>query len=65
MRILIMALIAAWLAGCSARGSYESIQSSKRYDCAKLPASQYDACMEQANRSYDEYQRERQQVIKP
>jgi hypothetical protein len=48
------------LVGCSSRGVYEGIQTSNRNECAMLPQSQYDECMERASVSYDDYQRERE-----
>ncbi len=56
--ILLFAFI-----GCSNRGAYEGIQASNRFECSKLPPSQYEDCMEQANKSYDEYEQERKEVI--
>lgn len=47
------------VAGCTNRGAYEGIQASKRFECSELPPSQYEDCMREANRSYDEYQRQR------
>lgn len=48
-----------FIAGCTNRGAYEGIQASKRFECSKLPPSQYEECMREANRSFDEYQRQR------
>ena len=53
-----------FLAGCSNRGVYEGIQVSNRNECFKLPPSpQYDECMENANISYDEYERKRKEAL--
>ena len=51
-------------AGCSAKGSYESVQYTNRMDCAKLPQPQYEECMQNNNMDYEEYKREREKVIK-
>lgn len=57
--VIVMLLITA---GCSSRGAYEGFQSSKRFECSKLPpSSQYDECMHNANKSYDQYERERKE----
>ena len=50
------------VAGCTNRGAYEGIQASKRFECSELPPSQYEDCMREANRSYDEYQRQRSEA---
>jgi hypothetical protein len=51
------------LSSCSNRGVYEGIQASNRNECSKLPPSQYDECMEKANKSFTEYERERKEAI--
>ena len=58
---LIMKLIAVLLAvfvitGCSYRGVYEGIQTSKQQECANLPPTQYEECMEGADLSYEDYE---------
>lgn len=58
--ILISLII---LVGCSNRGAYEGIQAGNRFECSKLPPSQYDECMKNANKSYEEYERERKEAI--
>lgn len=60
MKICISMLAALMLVGCTSRGVYEGIQTGKRTECAMLPQSQYDECMERASISYDEYERERE-----
>lgn len=56
-------LILLLLAGCSSKGTYEGIQADNRIECSKLPPSQYDECIERANKSYEEYEYERKQTI--
>ena len=56
-------LILLLLAGCSSKGTYEGIQAGNRIECSKLPPSQYDECIERANKSYEEYEYERKQTI--
>jgi len=58
--LVVMLLLAS---GCSNRAIYEGIQAGNRNDCARLPPSQYDACMENASKTYDEYRREREEVM--
>ena len=57
---MIILLLVFLMVGCSYRGAYESLQVSRRYECTKLPPSQYQACIERASMTYDEYERERQ-----
>ena len=64
MKVKLLILIFLFIAGCSYRGAYEAIQVSNRFECSKLPpSSQYDECMKNANKSYDEYERERKEAI--
>jgi len=47
------------LGGCSSRDWYYGFQAQQRKACLEVPSAEYAACMEQANRSYESYQRER------
>jgi len=49
--------------GCSHRAGYDGIQSSKRYECFQLPPAQQDACLERASKPYEDYERERREVL--
>lgn len=63
MRLITVCLVFLVLAGCSNRGIYEGIQAGNRNECLRLPPSQYDDCMERASKSYDEYDRERKEIV--
>jgi len=63
MKLKLIFLIFFILAGCSGRVAYEGIQASNRSECSTLPPSQYDECMNNTNKSYDEYERERKEAI--
>ncbi|HHJ21229.1 MAG TPA: hypothetical protein ENJ84_15600 [Gammaproteobacteria bacterium] len=52
--------VIALLTGCSNKAIYENIQLNNRNDCIKLPQSQYEDCVRSANKSYEEYEQERQ-----
>ncbi len=62
MKAKLVIVIFLIIAGCSSRGHYEGFQVSNRFECSKLPPSQYDECMNIANKSYDEYERERKEA---
>jgi len=64
MKILIYFYIAVLLTGCSARTAFESIQAGNRYQCSKLPPTQYDDCIASTEKSYDEYDLERKESQK-
>ncbi|WP_235937536.1 hypothetical protein [Marinobacter caseinilyticus] len=64
MKAIGMLMVLLSVGGCSHRAVYENIQINNRNDCSKRPPSEYAACMERASKSYDEYERERQEIIK-
>ena len=63
MKVIHIFLIFLIVAGCSSRGAYEGIQAGNRNRCTELPPSQYDECINDANKPYYEYERERKEVI--
>jgi len=63
MKAITLFLVILLLSACSNRGVYEGIQTGKRNDCLRLPSPQYEECMKDANKSYDEYERERKEAI--
>lgn len=48
--------------GCSNKQIYEGVQASNRHECMQRPQSQQADCFAQAGKSYDEYQREREEL---
>ena len=62
MEKIFLCSILLMLAGCTNKGVYEGIQTSNRVECGKLPLSQYDECIENANKSYSEYEQERKKI---
>lgn len=61
-KFLIMAAILS-IAGCSNKAVYDNIQINNRTECNKAPPAQYEECMERANKSYEEYEREREVIV--
>lgn len=64
MKVIPLLLVLLILTGCSNRSIYENIQANNRMECSKLPPSQYDECVENANKSFDEYEREREEILR-
>ena len=56
--ILLCTLAALSTAGCSERQMYEAMQKRGRVECQTLPDSQYEDCIKDYQRSYDEYKRD-------
>jgi len=58
----LLALSVGWLLtgllACSANQAYSSFQAAQRTSCYSVPPENYDACMQEANKSYEEYEQE-------
>jgi hypothetical protein len=64
IKILFTTLVLTSIFGCSSKELYESIQP--KYDeneCRNLPPHQYDKCIKTEEKSYKEYQKEREDII--
>ena len=61
----ISMLISCSLSACSNQQIYTAIQENRKTECMKLPASEYDECMEGYTKSYAEYEKERQKFYNP
>ena len=42
---------------------YDIVQTSQRMKCQNLPPSEYDACIEKTSATYDQYEKDREEVI--
>lgn len=51
------------LSACSNRQLYHSAQTSRLNECNNLIGYQRDKCLEQSSKSYEQYQREREEVL--
>ncbi|WP_242634364.1 hypothetical protein [Marinobacter salicampi] len=51
------------LAGCSSKAVYDNVQLNNRTDCNRVPPPQYEECIERTDKSYEEYERERKELI--
>lgn len=60
--IVLIALLGMSMAACSNRAVYENVQAHNRFECQKLPLSQQEECLQQADQSYEQYERERKEL---
>lgn len=60
---LLVLVVPLLFAGCSKKAVYDNIQLNNRNECNKVPPSQYEECIERTSKSYEEYERERKEVI--
>ena len=56
---VLCVLSALLIQGCGARQLYEGLQTSQRFECHKASQSDVDECLERADISYEEYQKDR------
>ena len=57
-------LLSVWmLSACTQQQLYNSVKSNQRLKCEKEPPSKYEECMQQTQDSYDEYKREREEIL--
>jgi len=62
-RFIFLAVIAATaLTACSKQSWYQGVQSAHEAQCLKGPPSEYDECIKQSDRSYDEYEKNRKEL---
>ncbi len=63
MRKFLIILFIFGIAGCSNKAIYNKLRLDKRDKCAKEPPSTYFECIERTNKSYEEYERERNEKL--
>lgn len=64
MKTLVAICLLLCLTACSNKAVYQDLQRNKRNECLQLPPAEYDKCMRPMDISYEEYERQRQQVLK-
>jgi hypothetical protein len=60
---LLVFLAVLSIAGCSQRDLYDSFQEYQKNECMKLPETQFDDCVGNADKSYHTYKDERDEVL--
>ncbi|WP_157829160.1 hypothetical protein [Colwellia sp. 75C3] len=64
IKVALFTLVLISFSGCSNKELYESIQPKHNdNECRKLPAHEYDECIKHETKSYEEYKKEREEVI--
>lgn len=59
---LILTLLIG-ITACSNRAVYENILIHQRSECVKEPPPRYEDCLERVNTSYEEYERNRKELL--
>ncbi len=63
MKTYLLLLTVLLMAGCSNRAMYENLKIEKRNHCLTLYPSQFEECMQGMDKSFDEYETERKELI--
>lgn len=64
MNKLLVLIVVLSLMACSKQAVYENIQMHQRFECQReQPPGRYQECMDQVDKSYSEYQRQRERVM--
>lgn len=63
MKKLLILLVLFAVAACSNRAIYENMRIEQRNECMREQSPRYEECIERTNKTYEEYQRERKEVL--
>ncbi|MCV6639076.1 hypothetical protein [Candidatus Albibeggiatoa sp. nov. NOAA] len=63
-RLFTIVCLSFIVASCSNQSVYESVKANRINECRKLPQAAYEECMARYSQSYDEYEAERQDLLK-
>ena len=61
---VLIGVVVVLLSACSNRAMYDTMQQHQRKECLDEQPAAYQECIERTNKSYKEYERERQQQMK-
>ena len=63
MSKILIILVTFGIAGCSNKAIYDNIRLNQRQKCLEESPSTYSDCIERANKTYEEYERERKEAF--
>lgn len=63
-QIISTIIIVFLLFGCSNKKIYEAVQYNQKQECRKLPYPQQSECVEEHSKSFEEYEKNREDVLK-
>lgn len=64
-KLIYILVISTFLANCSNRQIYNSIQTNWQLECQKLPPHEYHDCIKESSETYESYEKRRKEVEKP
>jgi hypothetical protein len=63
-KISLLILFLITISACGRSNWYEAAKFSHSTECKNGPISEYDRCMEGANKTYNEYEKDREELFK-
>ena len=63
MKSLGIVVLALLLVACTHEQVYNNVQQNQQLECSKLPQVQYEEGMKSVDQSYQDYKRERQEIL--
>ena len=63
-KIILISILLLLIAACGKSNWYESAKFSHTAECRNGPISEYNRCMEGADKTYNEYEKDREILIK-
>ncbi|MDO3385674.1 hypothetical protein QWI17_07475 [Gilvimarinus sp. SDUM040013] len=61
-RWMLIVAAAMAISACTNKAIYDNVQSDQRWRCQQEPPPAQERCRQQASQSYEEYERERQEL---
>ncbi|WP_252180100.1 hypothetical protein [Endozoicomonas sp. 4G] len=62
-KIFLVFVITLMTSACSNQMVYETVQHDQKLECVKLPPSQQQECFDAHDESFEEYSREREEIL--
>ncbi len=63
-KIILISILLLLIGACAKSNWYESAKFSHTTECRNGPISEYNRCIEGANKTYNEYEKDRQELKK-
>lgn len=60
---MAMVLVMLGATGCSNKAVYDNMRINQRSECHNEPPPNYVECIERTEKTYDEYERERKELL--
>lgn len=62
-KALVLAFLLSFIAACTNKAIYQSVQHNEQLKCQKAPPQEYQGCMDQHSQSYQSYKQSRDEIM--